>query len=51
VDTYQRTLLEVGNTMCGPCLIVEDATTTFVPNTFDANIDSFGSIVMTRRKS
>ena len=46
---FRRDRLKAGSTFSGPCLIVEDETTTFVPENFDGRVDAFGSIVMTRR--
>jgi N-methylhydantoinase A len=50
VSVYQRDELRVGHTMQGPCLIVEDETTTFVPNAFFAQIDGLRSIVLNRQE-
>jgi N-methylhydantoinase A len=48
IALYIRDQLAVGAVCLGPCLIVEDETTTLVTHGFTARIDPFGSIVMTR---
>ncbi|MEM1197782.1 MAG: hydantoinase B/oxoprolinase family protein [Pseudomonadota bacterium] len=47
---YQRANLKAGQTLKGPALIAEPQTTTYIPATFDAEIDGAGSIVMTRKE-
>ena len=49
VAVYRRPDLDLGQTVAGPALIVEDETTTFVSARFDAAIDAAGSIVLERR--
>jgi N-methylhydantoinase A len=50
VPVYLRDELQAGDTMRGPCLIVEDETTTFVPDNFRAHIDGLRSIVLDREE-
>jgi N-methylhydantoinase A len=50
VPVYLRQELQPGDTMHGPCLIVEDETTTFVPDIFCAHIDGLRSIVLDRQE-
>ncbi|WP_273687954.1 hydantoinase/oxoprolinase family protein [Ketogulonicigenium vulgare] len=47
---YHRNDLGAGDRVAGPCLIVEDETTTFVTGSFDAWIDAAGSIVMDKKE-
>ncbi len=46
---YRRRDLAPGMTVVGPALIVEEQTTTVVSSSFDAAVDGFGHIVLTRR--
>ena len=46
---YSRFELEPGMEVEGPAIIVEDATSTFVPASFRAALNSFEYIVMDRR--
>jgi N-methylhydantoinase A len=46
---YERNLLKPGMTLDGPALIVEDGTTTVVPNGFGAQINELGQIVLEDR--
>ncbi len=45
---YQRALLQPGDHLSGPALIVEPQTTSFVGADFSAQIDALGNILMTR---
>ena len=47
---YLRADLEPGRVLQGPALITEDQTTTVVTTGYEAQIDSQGSIVLTRRE-
>jgi N-methylhydantoinase A len=49
VAIYERTSLVPGATLPGPAVIVEDETSTVVSRAFDARIDRFGYIELTRR--
>ena len=46
---HERRLLEPGMTLDGPALIVEDGTTTVVPNGFTAHINELGQILLEDR--
>ncbi len=46
VPTFSRTALAPGSRIAGPGLVVEDQTTTFVPDRFCARISGAGHIVM-----
>jgi N-methylhydantoinase A len=46
VPVYSRMDLALGALISGPGLIVEDQTTTFIPDRFAARISSAGHIVM-----
>ena len=46
---HERRLLEPGMTLYGPALIVEDGTTTVVPNGFTAHINELGQILLEDR--
>ena len=46
---YRRRDLAPGMTVAGPALIVEEQTTTVVSSSFDATVDGFGHITLTRR--
>jgi N-methylhydantoinase A len=48
-EVMERGKLRPGEKVRGPALIVEDQTTTVVTSSFDAYIDEFGNIVLTRR--
>lgn len=45
----QRNALPVGAHFCGPALIVEDQTTTYVPATFEGSVSAHGHLVLARR--
>ncbi len=45
-----RDMLAPGHTLCGPALIVEPQTTTFVGADFDLAVDAAGNLVMNRRR-
>jgi N-methylhydantoinase A len=49
VAIHERAALVPGATIAGPAVIVEDETSTVVSRHFDARIDRFGYIEMTRR--
>jgi N-methylhydantoinase A len=49
VGIYERTNLRPGMVITGPAVIVEDETSTVVTRLFDAKIDAFGYIELTRR--
>jgi N-methylhydantoinase A len=49
VAIHQRRDLRPGALIPGPAVIVEDETSTVVSRLFDANIDRFGYIELTRR--
>jgi N-methylhydantoinase A len=51
VAIYERTALVPGAIIPGPAIIVEDETSTVVSRRFDARIDRFGYIELTRRDS
>ena len=44
-------MLRPGGLIPGPAVIVEDETSTVVSQLFDARVNAFGYIEMTRRKS
>jgi N-methylhydantoinase A len=46
---YERTSLSAGMSLDGPALIVEDGTTTVVPQGFSARINALGQIVLEDR--
>ncbi len=46
---YERNALKPGMIFDGPALIVEDGTTTVVPNDFTARINQVGQIVLEDR--
>ena len=48
-SVLQRNALPVGSRFCGPALIVEDQTTTYVPATFDGSVSVHGHLVLDRR--
>ena len=50
VPRYRREHLSPGARLAGPAMIVEDETSTFVSDAFDAWIDGLGSIVMDRKE-
>jgi N-methylhydantoinase A len=50
VAIYDRAALAPGAVVPGPAVIVEDETSTVVNRNFDAHIDAFGYIELTRRK-
>src|SRR5262249_28461176 len=47
----QRRDLRPGPMIAGPAIIVEDETSTVLPRLFDAGIDGYGYIELTRRES
>jgi N-methylhydantoinase A len=49
VPIHERRDLTVGACIPGPAIIVEDETSTVITRTFDARIDAFGYIELTRR--
>jgi N-methylhydantoinase A len=49
VPLYRREQLSPGATVAGPAIIAEDETSTFISVSFEAHIDSAGSIVMERK--
>ncbi len=49
VPLYRREQLSPGATVAGPAIIAEDETSTFISMSFEAHIDSAGSIVMERK--
>jgi N-methylhydantoinase A len=49
VAIYERAALAPGAVISGPAVIVEDETSTVVSRHFDARIDAFGYIELTRR--
>jgi N-methylhydantoinase A len=51
VAIYERTALAPGAVIPGPAVIVEDETSTVVSRAFDARIDAFGYIELSRRLS
>jgi len=51
VAIYERPALAPGATLRGPAVIVEDETSTVVGRQFDARIDAFGYIELSRRSA
>jgi N-methylhydantoinase A len=51
VAIHERAALVPGAVIPGPAIIVEDETSTVVSRAFDARIDAFGYIELTRRES
>jgi N-methylhydantoinase A len=49
VAIYERPALSPGATLPGPAVIVENETSTVVGRNFDARINAFGYIELTRR--
>jgi N-methylhydantoinase A len=49
VAIYERAALVPGAVIAGPAIIVEDETSTVVSRAFDARIDAYGYIELTRR--
>jgi N-methylhydantoinase A len=49
VAIHERAALSAGAVIPGPAIIVEDETSTVVSRAFDARIDRFGYIELTRR--
>jgi N-methylhydantoinase A len=49
VAIYERAALVTGAVIAGPAIIVEDETSTVVSRAFDARIDAYGYIELTRR--
>jgi N-methylhydantoinase A len=49
VAIYERPSLKPGATLIGPAVVVEDETSTVIGRNFDARIDAFGYIELTRR--
>ena len=47
-DVYERRLLPPGATLCGPALIIEPQTTTYVSADFTAACDGGGNLILTR---
>ena len=50
VSRYRRELLPAGARLSGPAIIVEQETSTYITDSFDAWIDGLGSIVMDRKE-
>jgi N-methylhydantoinase A len=50
VAIYERAALVPGAVIAGPAVIVEDETSTVVSRAFDARIDAYGYIELTRRE-
>jgi N-methylhydantoinase A/oxoprolinase/acetone carboxylase beta subunit len=46
---YDRAALQPGQFFCGPSLAVDEGSTTFVPDRWQASIDGFRNLVLTRR--
>jgi N-methylhydantoinase A len=46
---YARTELLAGNTMIGPCLVEEHATTTVIPPGAELVVDNYGNLLINRR--
>jgi len=51
VAIHERAALVPGAIINGPAVIVEDETSTVVSRTFDARIDRFGYIELSRRRN
>jgi N-methylhydantoinase A len=49
VPIHERSALRPGASILGPAIIVEDETSTMITRLFEANIDAFGYIELTRR--
>ena len=49
VPIHQREELNPGDAICGPCLIVEDQTTTYVSEMFDVHVNAYHYLVLERR--
>jgi N-methylhydantoinase A/oxoprolinase/acetone carboxylase beta subunit len=47
---YERSLLEPGNTIYGPALIVDYESTTFIPSEYTAGIDAYLNIVLSGKE-
>jgi N-methylhydantoinase A len=47
----RRDAMQPGSTFCGPAVIIEDQTTTFVPSSFTGNVNVHGHLVLRRRAS
>jgi len=47
---YERSLLEPGNKMHGPALIVDYESTTFIPAEYKAEIDAYLNIILSRKE-
>ena len=45
---YERSAMQPDMACCGPALIAEDQTTTYVPASFSARADEFGNLLLTR---
>jgi N-methylhydantoinase A len=45
---YERSAMQPNISCCGPALIAEDQTTTYVPASFSASADDFGNLLLTR---
>jgi N-methylhydantoinase A len=44
-----RDTMQAGSTFSGPAVIIEDQTTTFVPSSFEGNVNAHGHLVLRRR--
>jgi N-methylhydantoinase A len=51
VAIHERSKLRPGAVIRGPAVVVEDETSTVVSRLFDARIDAFGYIELTRRSA
>ena len=49
IPVYVRSYLSPGDIVSGAALIVEDETSTFVPETFDAQVSDNGFIIIERK--
>ncbi|HVV60116.1 MAG TPA: hydantoinase/oxoprolinase family protein [Pseudolabrys sp.] len=49
VSLYRREEIQPGMLVCGPAIIAEDETSTFISMNFDAHIDRAGCIIMNRK--
>jgi len=45
----RRDAMHEGSTFSGPAVIIEDQTTTFVPSSFEGNVNAHGHLVLRRR--
>lgn len=47
-NIYNRTELWAGHRLQGPCIVEQDDTTTVIPLGFEAKVDSYGSLLLSR---